>query len=65
METAGAHVKRIYKFIAGNSRVTPIGIALAIAVALFFRDALAWWAAPCYLGILLVTLAASTFEPVQ
>jgi len=65
METAGAGVKRAYKFIAGNSIVTPLGIALAIGVTLAFRHSLGWWAAPCYLGILLGTLAAATLEPVQ
>ena len=66
METArGAHVKRAYKFIAGNSRVTPLGIAAAAGVALGLRASLGWWAAPAYLGILLLTLALTTFEPVQ
>jgi hypothetical protein len=65
MEKAGASVKRVYKFIAGNSRITPIGVALAVAAALGLRGALGWWAAPVYLGILLATLAASTCEPVQ
>jgi hypothetical protein len=58
-------MKRAYKFIAGNSRVTPLGIALAVAVTLALRGALGWWAAPCYLAILLGTLAATTVEPVQ
>ena len=58
-------MKRAYKFIAGNSRVTPLGIAAAVGLALAFRHALGWWAAPCYLGILLATLAATTLEPVQ
>jgi hypothetical protein len=58
-------MKRAYKFIAGNSRITPLGLALAIGVALAFRGALGWWAAPCYLAILLATLAAATVEPVQ
>ncbi len=58
-------MKRAYKFIAGNSRITPAGIALAIAAVLVFRSVLGWWAAPVYLGILLATLAAATLEPVQ
>jgi hypothetical protein len=58
-------VKNAYKFIAGNSRITPIGLALAIGVTLAFRGALGWWAAPLYVGILLATLAAATAEPVQ
>ncbi len=65
METAGAGVKRAYKFIAGNSRVTPVGVAAAVAATLVFRNALGWWSAPVYLGILLATLAAATLEPVQ
>jgi hypothetical protein len=58
-------MKQAYKFIAGNSRVTPVGIALAVGAALVFKAALGWWAAPVYLGILLATLAAATLEPVQ
>jgi hypothetical protein len=58
-------MKRAYKFIAGNSRITPVGIGVAIAVALIFGRALGWWAAPTYIGILLATLALSTCEPVQ
>jgi hypothetical protein len=65
VETAGARVKRAYKFIAGNSRITPIGIALAVAAMLLFKSVLGWWAAPVYLGILLATLAVATLEPVQ
>lgn len=58
-------MKRIYKFVAGNSYVTPLGIAAALAVAIFFKHALGWWAAPAYVGVLLVTLAAATCEPIQ
>lgn len=58
-------MKRAYKFIAGNSRVTPLGIALAVALAVLLRHALGWWAAPCYLVLLLGTLAVTTLEPVQ
>lgn len=58
-------MKRAYKFIAGNSVVAPIGIAAAVAAGLIFRHALGWWTAPAYVGILLATLAATTFEPVQ
>ncbi len=58
-------MNRAWKFIAGNSRVTPFGIAAAVAVAVIFRAALGWWAAPVYVAILLATLAATTFEPVQ
>lgn len=58
-------MKRAYKFVAGNSRITPVGIALAIAVALIFKNTLGWWTAPLYVGVLLATLAAATLEPVQ
>lgn len=58
-------MKRAYRFIAGNSVVTPIGIAVAAIAVSIFRNGLGWWAAPAYLGILLATLAAATFEPVQ
>lgn len=58
-------MKRAYKFIAGNSRITPLGIGLAVAVAVGLRHAPGWWAPPCYLAILLGTLALATLEPVQ
>lgn len=50
--------------IAGNSRLTPLGIALAIALGLLLPHQLGWWTAPLYLGILILTLAAATAEPV-
>jgi hypothetical protein len=58
-------VKQAYKFIAGNSRITPIGIALAVAYALAFRHGFGWQTGAIFIAILLATLAASTFEPVQ
>jgi predicted cobalt transporter CbtA len=58
-------MKRIYKFIAGNSRVTPIGIAIAIVLGAAFRGTQSQLAQGLYIGVLLATLAASTFEPVQ
>lgn len=58
-------MKRAYKFIAGNSRVTPFGIAIAVAITVALRHTLGWWAAPCYLALLLGTLAVTTLEPVQ
>ncbi|MGZ3498072.1 MAG: hypothetical protein ACXWNK_10530 [Vulcanimicrobiaceae bacterium] len=58
-------MKGVYKFIAGNSRTTPIGLALAAILAFALRDHLGWWSAVLYLAILLATLAFSVFEPVQ
>jgi hypothetical protein len=57
-------MKNAYNFITGNSWVTPLGVALAVSVVLAFRQALGWWAAACYLGILLATLVAATLEGV-
>ena len=39
-------MKKIYKFIAGNSRITPFGIGLAVALALALQSRLGWWSAP-------------------
>jgi len=58
-------MSRIYKFIAGNSRVTPLGIGFAIVLALIFRGAHSQLAQGLYIGVLLLTLVAATFEPVQ
>jgi hypothetical protein len=58
-------MKNVYKFVAGNSRITPAGIVLALAAALAFNTYLRGWAAPVYLCILLATLAAAVMEPVQ
>ena len=63
--TAGDTMNKIYKFIAGGSRVTPVGIVIAIAAALSLGTSSHEWAAPVYLAILLLTLAVSTAEPVQ
>ena len=57
-------MKRFYAFVAGNSRVTPLGIAAAVVVALALRGS-PEWAAAAYLGVLIATLAACTLEPVQ
>ncbi|MDQ2679690.1 MAG: hypothetical protein M3Y21_01515 [Candidatus Eremiobacteraeota bacterium] len=56
------NLAEIYDFIAGSSRVTPIGLAIAVAIALFAHSFLGIWAAPVYLGILALTLILSTFE---
>ncbi len=58
-------MKGIYKFIAGNSRATPVGLAIAAIVAYAVRDRLGWLSAAIYLALLLATLAASTFEAIQ
>lgn len=58
-------MKRVYKFIAGNSRVTPVGIAAAVILAIALRGNANWWTGAAYVGVLLLTLAASTLEPVQ
>jgi hypothetical protein len=58
-------MKRAYQMIVGNSRITPIGVAVAVAVTALFGHALGWWQAPVYLALLLLTLAATTLEPVQ
>ncbi len=55
----------VYKFIAGNSRTTPIGIAVAAILALTLHSGLGMWTAPLYIAVLLCTLAVCTFEPVQ
>lgn len=58
-------MKRAYTFVAGNSRITPLGIAAAAGAALALRHVLGAWAPAVFLGILLATLAASTCETVQ
>lgn len=57
-------MKRIFKFIAGNSVVTPIGVAIAIALALALRASGSAWTPAAFAGVLLVTLVACTFERV-
>ena len=58
-------MKQAYKFIAGNSRVTPAGIAIAVVLALVLHPVIGWWSAPLYVAVLLLTLAVATREPVQ
>jgi len=55
-------VKAVYKFIAGNSRITPAGVVLALAAGVLLRGFP--WAPIVYASILIATLWASTFEPV-
>lgn len=52
----------IYKFVAGRSKVTPIGVALAVAATIALRGAPAV-AAAVFFGILLITLVATALEP--
>jgi hypothetical protein len=56
-------VKAVYKFVAGNSRVTPAGIAIAATLAVALQDVAGRWSAPLYVAILVFTLALSTAEP--
>lgn len=56
-------MKGILKFVTGNSAITPIGVAAAVLLAVLFRHELAWTGA-VYVVLLIVTLAASTFERV-
>jgi hypothetical protein len=65
VEKARPRVKQAYKFIAGNSRITPIGIALAVVYVVVFRHGPQWQTDVIFIAILLATLAASMFEPVQ
>lgn len=58
-------MKKAYAFVAGNSIVTPAGIAIAIVLALTLRGVLGHWIVPLYTGVLLCTLAVATFERVQ
>lgn len=58
-------MNHFYRFVAGGSRVTPPGIALAVAAALTLRHSLPWEIAPLFLAILLLTLAATAFEPIR
>lgn len=53
----------LFKFVAGNSRVTPVGVALAVLAAALLAHRLPWIAF-FYPAILLVTLAFSTLERV-
>ncbi len=55
----------VYEFIAGNSRVTPLGLLAAVlAAVLLARGEYAAWVPALYLSILAATLAASVFEKV-
>ncbi|HZZ65331.1 MAG TPA: hypothetical protein VFE17_07530 [Candidatus Baltobacteraceae bacterium] len=58
-------MRNAYKLIAGNSVVTPIGIAIAIILAMTLRGLLGQWVGAVYVAVLLCTLVAATMEPVQ
>ena len=58
-------MKRIAKFVLGNSIVTPVGVAVAIACVIFFHRTNVPWLAVAYGGILLLTLVVSTLERVS
>ena len=56
-------MKFIYDFIAGNSRVTPAGVAVAaVAAAMLVRAGLPLAAGAALAALLLATLAGSVFE---
>ena len=56
-------MKAIYKFVAGNSRITPIGVAIAAtAAALLARSNLRLAGSIVFLIVLVLTLTASVFE---
>lgn len=55
-------MKAVYKFIAGNSRVTPLGVAVALIAAWLMRGSA--FAPEVFTGILIATLSAATFERV-
>lgn len=53
----------IYEFVAGNSRITPLGILVAVLAVLVVRHSgFATWSPAVYLGLLVAALAASAFE---
>ncbi len=53
----------IYEFVAGNSRVTPLGLLIAVLIVLILRhSAFASWTPAVYLSFLVTTLAVSAFE---
>ncbi|MDQ6826079.1 MAG: hypothetical protein M3Z14_02625 [Candidatus Eremiobacteraeota bacterium] len=57
------NLSAIYEFIAGNSRITPLGILIGVlVVSVIARSAYATWIPGLYLAILAATLAASVFE---
>jgi len=58
-----AFVKAIYKFVAGNSRRTPIGLLIAALAAGFMAHSdLRLAGGIVFLTVLILTLTASVFE---
>lgn len=56
-------MKFFYDFVAGNSRVTPVGVlAAALAAALLVRAGFAQAASWVFIAVLLATLAGSVLE---
>ena len=52
-----------YDLIAGNSRITPVGVAVSAACAWYIaRTAFAPYAAPVFIGLLLATLFLGVLE---
>ncbi len=58
-------MKGVYKFVVGNSRVTPVGLAAAVAAAVFLRGRAGAAAAAVYLAILIGTLVVAALEKPQ
>jgi hypothetical protein len=56
-------MKFLYDFVAGNSRVTPVGVlAGALAAALLVRAGFALAASGVFIAVLLATLTGSVLE---
>lgn len=56
-------MKAAYEFVAGNSLVTPLGLAIAVLSALVVLHAkLAAYAGAIFVFVLIATLAGSIFE---
>lgn len=56
-------MKFIYDFVAGNSRVTPVGVVVgAAATALLVRGGFTLAAGGVFVAVILATLAGSVLE---
>jgi len=58
-------MKSAYEFLVGNSFVTPIGLAIAVLVALVLLRVSSAYAGLALIVVLLATLAISVFEKVN